>query len=363
VAETPIRRVRLAVRRGCRNSSRRRLLLETRRISSPLSDPRLVGLVPDYPKLVGRCLVEDGTLTIASVSHSVVVRIAGSPQEILGINSTLRACNGLAPLQDVMLEVPQPEVDEILRCLGQLTDAGLVVDARANGKHLLHELHRSAPRSDAAVLAIQKSHRWRDPRPPLQPALPVGKERSGLLRRMPSLSLSDPPSGSSETAVSENSLAQLLAWSYGSEGDWKPVASAGRLQPVVLHALLKGDTGFDLYWFDDEKVELPKVAAGLPVAPVADGFTQHDFVEESGRVGRAIVVLSIDPTRQCEKYGNRGALFGCIEIGAVLQQMTLSAKALSLTIRAIGGFNPYRLRETIQLETWPLLIVVVASSV
>jgi hypothetical protein len=125
---------------------------------------------------------------------------------------------------------------------------------------------------------------------------------------------------------------------------------------------LGGETGFDLYWFDDEKVELQKVAEELPFAPVACGFTQHDFIEDSGRVGRAIVVLSIDPTRQCEKYGNRGALFGCIEIGAVLQQMTLSAKVLGLTVRAIGGFDPYRLRETIQLETWPLLVVVAASS-
>ncbi len=149
----------------------------------------------------------------------------------------------------------------------------------------------------------------------------------------------------------------ILALSYRTEGTWKPVASAGRLWPLVIHALIPGEADFGLHWFDPDGPGLRLVDAAVPMARLSGLFIQSDLGKESVVRERPIVVVSLDLSRIGPKYGNRGALYAVLEAGALGHQIALSAGRRGAATRTVCGFETEDARELLATDVDPLMLV------
>jgi SagB-type dehydrogenase family enzyme len=301
-------------------------------------------------------------VVLTAPDGSLAVSITGTDAELHALSAALDSCAGVRPLGEVMGSITPEYLEAVRGCLEQLATAGLIVDGRDQGALLFADLHRSIPRSASEVWEIQAKTRWRDPRAQSPQALQAAHGRTipSALRRPGSLPLGL-DEDTSEHPVDGSSLLAVLARSYGSVGNWKPVGSAGRLNPTVIHCFIPSSPGLDLYWFDDEHSLLYRVGEGLGEGAISSCFLQEELFRRSAELGRALVVLSADPSRVCGKYGNRGVSFATLEIGALEHQIALVASCLGLRTRAIGGFDPHELRAVIGGGPWPVLTVLVAK--
>jgi SagB-type dehydrogenase family enzyme len=120
----------------------------------------------------------------------------------------------------------------------------------------------------------------------------------------------------------------------------KPVPSAGRLWPVVVHVLAPtGDEAeAELLLFDDTN-GVPRFVRACLTSEIVSTFIARSGARTAITRGAALIVLSIDPRRVQAKYRSRGYRFALIEVGAVLQTIHLRAAELGLPVRAVGGFR------------------------
>ncbi|HEX4463200.1 MAG TPA: nitroreductase family protein [Solirubrobacterales bacterium] len=172
-----------------------------------------------------------------------------------------------------------------------------------------------------------------------------------------SLPLPDP--SPPQPPVEPGELAALLASGYRTEGEWKPVASAGRLWPLVLHALIPDGECYELLWFDPDRPALRSTEARVSAGVVEECLIQSDVSTAVMERRGSLVVISVDLSRVGAKYGNRGALYSLLEAGAVGHQLAIGAKAMGLGTRMICGFWVSELQQALELELIPLALVLV----
>jgi len=185
-------------------------------------------------------------------------------------------------------------------------------------------------------------------------ALPL--EPPSVGERLPSLALATEGADRPAPLMPEQVLA-ILALSYRTVGTWKPVGSAGKLWPLVIHVLIPRIDNFSLHWFDPNGPSLQMVAGVVPTAPLAALFLQSELGSESVARKRPIIVVSVDLSRIGPKYGNRGALYALLEAGALGHQIALSAGSRGVVVRTVCGFETEDARELLAIDVDPLMLV------
>lgn len=265
-------------------------------------------------------------------------------------------CDGSLRVDEIAASLSAGERDELLGTLAKLAEAGFVVDARRRPGRLLAELQRFAPGIGDDLAATQDRPHWTDRRAGPAPLRPPPFKTSPVGERRRSLPLAadgaDPP-----PPLAPEEVLTIFALSYRTEGTWKPVASAGRLWPLVIHALIPHGEDFGLYWFDPEGPSLRLVDRGVPTASVAALFIQRELGEESVARERPIAVISLDLSWVGAKYGNRGTLYGILEAGALGHQIALSAGSREVGVRTVCGFETEDARAILATDLDPLMLV------
>lgn len=169
----------------------------------------------------------------------------------------------------------------------------------------------------------------------------------------------------SESSLSPpiNLLESVLRLSYGEEAEPRPVPSAGGLFPLTIHALVRGDgTHHDLLWFDDRCGRLGGCNVSASSPALARLLVRSELVQTALGRGAAVVSLSADLSRIGFKYGTRGGQFALMEAGAVMQRMYESSSALSLGIRAVGGFQTREMMKLLEIDLVPMLLILLVRS-
>jgi SagB-type dehydrogenase family enzyme len=314
--------------------------------------------VPEFPSLVGpwRPTSDGVLLEDPARGRSAVVSHVGAWSPGSAIVALCR-CYGYLHVDEIVASVGAGERDELLSTLATLAEAGFVVDARRRPDRLLAELQRFAPGLNDELAVIQARPGWRDRRanrcPPRRP-LPFERPPAGERRR--SLPLVADGADRS-TPLTPEEVLTILALSYRTEGTWKPVASAGRLWPLVIHALIPQEADYGLYWFDPDGPSLRLVDPAVPTARLSALFIQSELSKESVARERPIVVVSLDLSRIGPKYGNRGALYAVLEAGALGHQITLSAGSREAAVRMVCGFGTDDARELLAADVDPLMLM------
>ena len=164
------------------------------------------------------------------------------------------------------------------------------------------------------------------------------------------------------STIAPNGVLNVVASTYRTVGAWKPLASAGRLWPLVFHCLIPADPAdYGCYWFDPDAHALLRVAGDI--SPV----TVSSLIRQAGPLALperrfGMIVVSADLSRMEAKYGNRAAWFALLEAGAASHQIACSATRNGFDSRPIGGFDAHRVRNVIGADVDPLLLVLLRTS-
>lgn len=220
-------------------------------------------------------------LVLRATYGDAEARIEGSVGEVDAVAGALDRCTGAVAWSSIVAGLPGEHLVAVQRCIQHLTGAGLVVDGRSSVQELLQELHRSIPRSGEELGTIQAQRRWRDPRADVSTELARSDTSpgAGTLARDRSLGLAI--DRRSAKPVPEAAITSLAGRSYGSMGAWKPVASAGRLQPIVLHAITCSAEDPELLWFDDEALQMHRLPHDLDLGALIGCFLQSPFIDQA----------------------------------------------------------------------------------
>ncbi|MBE2318366.1 nitroreductase family protein [Solirubrobacter sp. CPCC 204708] len=286
------------------------------------------------------------------------VEIEGSADELAAVSGALARCGGDRRRTQVIDPIEPDFVRPVAEVLARLTDEGFIVDARRQPRALLEQLQRGGAVDVEELLDIERSPRWRDPRAGQADRFFVARAPLGRRDDERASSLPVRHVEGAARAVEAQEVATLLAYGYRTAGRWKPVASAGRLWPLVLHALVARGEGFALSWFDGDHHRLIEVGTAED-ATVEQLFWQAEIAADTVERRRAVVVISADLSRVARKYGNRGGLFVILEAGALLQQIALSAGEHGLAVRTVSGFSVADVRALVDPSLDPLALVVV----
>jgi hypothetical protein len=316
-------------------------------------------MLPEYPIVLGGWRLRDSDLILTGATAKRTATISGQHGMVHALAEVLGRCSGSTPLSVVMDGISPLLRAEVVDALLELREAGLLVDARRRPGDLISALQRFAPGPDNPVLP-RAGMAWADPRchpgSDSIPAEPRSRRRSND-ERPRSLPIRDLPEPLPPVTAEE--VTTLLSRAYRTEGEWKPVASAGRLWPLVLHALIPQQDSYELFWFDPDAAATIFTGVRLDSASFQASFLQTDVLEASIGRRRPLIVISADLSHVGEKYGNRGALYAVMETGAVAHQLSLSAASRGIATRTICGFVASKLQHNLSIAPRPLAVVLV----
>ena len=148
-----------------------------------------------------------------------------------------------------------------------------------------------------------------------------------------------------EGALEIEQLADLLHAAYGvtrtNQGTpyprpFRAVPSAGALYPLELfvHAQNVASLPNGPYHYHPHQHVLHQLARDDSLGELASAFIQPEFVAKAG----CIVLIAAVFRRSTFKYGARGVRFAYLEAGHVAQNLCLSATAMDLGSRCLGGY-------------------------
>jgi SagB-type dehydrogenase family enzyme len=135
--------------------------------------------------------------------------------------------------------------------------------------------------------------------------------------------------------LSKAALGSLLGAAYRSEVAARPVPSAGALYPLELYvvALDVEDVDAGVHHYNPYRHRLEAVRRA-DRADVARALVEPALVDSAA----ALVVLTAMFWRSRFKYGLRGYRFALLEAGHVMQNAVLTAAAIGVEARPLGGY-------------------------
>lgn len=317
--------------------------------------------LPGFPLVTGAWWTDGDDLVVDDGARSLRAYLtAGAAAE--DIARVLARCNGYTPLDIVLGAIRPAHAGAVLDAMHQLRVEGFLVDGRAQSRRLLAQLQRPIPVTPADIDTAYQHPLWRDAREhQALDVIPSGRpQRRRPTERPHSLPI-QPPDEDADL-IEGREIADLLASTYRTEDLWKPIASAGRLWPLVLHALVPTPSDYACCWFDPDAASLIVVVTGISSASVSSLIRQGGgLAAPERRFG--VIVISADVSRVDQKYGNRGAWFSLLEAGAASHQIALSSADHSLGSRPLGGFDADAVRRLIGVDDVdPLLLMLLTRA-
>lgn len=147
--------------------------------------------------------------------------------------------------------------------------------------------------------------------------------------------------------IPNEKLFSICKSSYNSK--LKPVASAGNLTPIsVFVIILQGteDIPRGIYQYDNDNENLSLIRTDI-----TDQELIYAFNDESIIFGApCIFVITADLNRHMLKYANRGYRFTLLEVGHVLQNITIEAIEQGINSVEYGGFKDMAVASLIGLS-------------
>jgi len=247
--------------------------------------------------------------------------------------------------------------EEAAQIVEFLAGEGILIDLHRCPQFAAELISRLDPATSQPAGEAMQMVRWVDAR--AVERAPLFSARYAT-ERLPSFCLADLGPGEADATPSRISVEALVAASYGwADTDIHHVPSAGGLWPLAVHVVAdwsrSGDDKPQLFWFDDRASQLKACELSVDLTRLRGCLVASETVQQAALRGAAVVVISADLTRVGHKYGTRGAQFALLEAGAVMQRLYESAAVHGTRVRAVGGFNPARLQELLDLELLPLL--------
>jgi len=314
-----------------------------------------------YPVLVWPHARFPGEIVVTDWTSGEDIVITGDEAELDSLTEVLWRCDGNHALLDLEGVVAASSWPVVLDALCELTGRHALIDRHDRAEFLLAQLHGRGSVPAEALEEITRESRWRDPRA-------ATEADTGLAAAAPLAALSRPHSTPFRAEVAwrpvpRSAVQRILAESYGSDGIWKPVPSAGRLWPLTVHAAIRCDDSLthELAWFDDEAGTLQSTDVRLKAADLAEILAQGPDMQPLLEAGSAMLLISAHMGRSARKYGNRSAAYALIESGCLLQQAILCAAQFGISCRPIGGIRANLARELVGDAPVPLLTVLLSS--
>lgn len=299
-------------------------------------------------------------------------RLGGFEHEIVAdstlldaLERFLLACDGNSTCSDVHAAVGTDT--PLQEAVAALFELGVLVDSRACSRYALSLVGRTIPTDSQRVERAYALERWSDGRfvsasGPADAGQPPSRVSSMKLEQL----LSRPDSGRDGLRPSTVHFRQLLSAMYGSDGDHKPVPSAGAMWPLALHGIVgaRPPDDLSLAWFDDNAHAVrSKPLLAIDRDELRRCFTPNELVDHCLEMGASMVVVSADVARVGLKYGTRGTEFALIEAGAAMQRAYEHALQGRLSLRAMGGIRPTELQQVLGLTgIVPVLVMLVATA-
>lgn len=148
-------------------------------------------------------------------------------------------------------------------------------------------------------------------------------------------------------AIPSDKLFSICKSSYNSR--IKPVASAGNLTPLsVFVIIIKGtnDISRGVYQYDNNNGNLNQIRTDITDEELIYAFNDENIIFGAP----CIFVITADLNRHMLKYANRGYRFTLLEVGHVLQNITVEAIEQGIDSIEYGGFKDMAVANIIGLK-------------
>lgn len=159
--------------------------------------------------------------------------------------------------------------------------------------------------------------------------------------------------------ISFATLASTLFAAHGVTSDkdgLRTAPSAGKLHPTILYVIAYRVTGLatGVYQYVPASNTLIKVSNAPSVSKLNKMIYRQQWVADAA----AILILTADTMQTAKKFGNDNALkYVAIEIGAIAQNIYLSAAAEKLGTTFVGNINSIKMMHKLSLEESPFGIM------
>lgn len=174
--------------------------------------------------------------------------------------------------------------------------------------------------------------------------------KDAVLRRRTARTLAARP-------ISLDTLATILSLTYGitsqNEGTvytrpFRAVPSGGALYPleIYLHTIHVDGLEPGLFHYNPMKHELRHLRHGDRSREISEALMQRETPYESS----VMLFVTAMFERSTFKYGERGYRFALLEAGHVAQNVNLTAVALGLGVRSMGGFLDHAIDAVLGLD-------------
>jgi hypothetical protein len=293
-------------------------------------------------------------LLVADQVSGVEARLEDVP-EVLDCVQVALSSFAKPAVQETIIAAATPFDAQVAEAIAGLRRAGLLISPITASRRLLGRITTPVPPAAYSESVVYSASRWR-PSEPLN-VIAQGAQQPDA-SRAPSLPLDlDQHRGS---YLSPGEIAEALALAYGTTASGrKPIASAGALWPLVLHAWLPTPSKrANLHWFDDQDLRLYSTATNYDFESLGACYLQDSYITAALERQAILLNISADVSRSAQKYGDRSVLFCVIEAGALMQRISDSAASMRMSVRPLGGFYPQKLALALG-EVDPLLTVLI----
>lgn len=161
----------------------------------------------------------------------------------------------------------------------------------------------------------------------------------------------------SDRAISTEKIFELCKSAYSSEV--MPVASAGNLTPLSIFIIvLKENENMarGIYQYNNNTDNLCQIRTDITEEEVIFAFNDENIVFGAP----CIFVITADINRHMQKYANRGYRFTLLEVGHVLQNITIESIEQELNSIEYGGFKDMAVAKLLGLSANLLPIACIA---
>lgn len=163
-----------------------------------------------------------------------------------------------------------------------------------------------------------------------------------------------------DEALGEKEFSQLLWASQGVgvdgvTGASRTAPSAGATHPFNIY-VIAGDIEnmpAGVYRYNYESHDLTRIKENDYREEIASAALSQGFIAEAP----AIIVLVADYSRTTGRYGERGEKYVHMEAGHIAQNIHLQAETLNMGTVVVGAFNDDKVKQIIQTEHAPLIIM------
>lgn len=147
--------------------------------------------------------------------------------------------------------------------------------------------------------------------------------------------------------IPEDKLFSICKSSYDSR--LKPVASAGNLTPLSVFVIILQETeniSRGVYQYDNDSGNLNLIRTDITNQELIYAFNDESIIFGAP----CIFVITADLNRHMRKYANRGYRFTLLEVGHVLQNITIEAIEQGIDSVEYGGFKDMAVANLIGLS-------------